>query len=207
MKKEIRNFDNLILKSKAAQRKVAKIVVIIALIVLTMATVTGCGKKKSKPTPGNKVESTTTNETTPDIVETSVTPTTVEDTEVAPTETEVIEDISTIDLSQYANAMECVNDLKNYNTFMIIVYGDNGAEKILVDGDSYGYCENDSYFINRSPQNSEIENAYIKSSTGEYKLDSTDDVYLMPFRLSMDSYTIVLEYNDGTKEEMTITLE
>ena len=200
MKKEM-NIENLIRNRKATK------VALIVILVLTLAMATGCGKKKNKtPTPSTTV---TKEETTPEVVEpTESTPVeTVEPTETVP-ETEDVESIvENIDFSNYNNALECINDLKQYDTLMIIVYDDNGGKKILVDGDSYTTTESDSFFLNRSPKDADLKDAYIETSDGEYKIDYTDYFYSLRFGDSAYSPTIVLEYNDGTKEEMTITLE
>lgn len=50
-----------------------------------------------------------------------------------------------------------------------------------------------------------MKDAYFKAHDGEYKISYTD--YFYSLDLSNGSCTIVLEYNDETKEEMTITLE
>ena len=69
------------------------------------------------------------------------------------------------------------------------------------------YHEEDIFLLNRSPQNSNLKKALIKTSDGEYKIDHTDELYLIsPFEIEGE-YTIVLVYNDGTEEEMTITLK
>lgn len=203
MKKEM-NIENLIRNRKATK------VALIVILVLTLAMATGCGKKKNK-TPTTPSTTVTKEETTPEVVEpTESTPIeTVEPTETVP-ETEDVESIiENIDFSNYNNALECINDLKQYDALMIIVYDDNGGKKILVDGDSYATNESDSFFLNRSPKDSDLKDAYFKVSDGEYKIDYTDDFYSIYFGISSGSgsCTIVLEYNDGTKEEMTITLE
>ena len=205
MKKEM-NIENLIRNRKATK------VALIVILVLTVAMATGCGKKKNKtPTPTTPSTTVTKEETTPEVVEpTESTPVeTVESTETVP-ETEDVESIiENIDFSNYNNALECINDLKQYDALMIIVYDDNGGKKILVDGDSYIASESDMFFLNRSPQDSDLKDAYFKAHDGEYKINYTDYYYSLHFGLSdgSGSCTIVLEYNDGTKEEMTITLE
>ena len=204
MKKEM-NIENLIRNRKATK------VALIVILVLTVAMATGCGKKKNKtPTPTTPSTTVTKEETTPEVTKTTEsTPVeTVEPTETV-TETEDVESIiENIDFSNYNNALECINDLKQYDTLMVIVYN-NGGKKVLVDGDSYTTNESDSFFLNRSPKDADLKDAYFKASDGEYKIDYTDDFYSPSFGLSAESgiRTIVLEYNDGTKEEMTITLE
>lgn len=190
-----KNTENLIKNRKAA---------LILVLACTLALAAGCGKKTDEVTePATPSTTVAQEETTPEVVEpTESAPVeTVEPTETV-TETE---DIKNIDLSKYSNIFECIEDLENYDTLMIIV--DSGEEKeILLDGDSYTYNEEDSFLLNRSPQNSDLKEAYLKASDGEYKIDHTDDFYFLTFNRDGE-YTIVLVYNDGTEEEMTITLK
>lgn len=200
---------NLENKIEISRRK-AGLAVVTAFCIMSMFVIVGCGKEKNAE-PTTPSTTVTKEETTPMDEETTE-PTqeeTVEPTETVP-ETEDIESIvRNIDFSQYENALECINDLKKYDTLMIIVYGDEGGKQILVDGDSYTMDESDSFFLNRSPKDSDLKDAYFKVSDGEYKIDYTDDFYSIYFGISSGSgsCTIVLEYNDGTSEEMTITLE
>lgn len=193
------NIENLIRNRKATK------VALIVILVLTLAMATGCGKKKNKtPTPTTPSATVTKEETTPEVVE----PTESAPVEtVEPTETALeTEDIKNIDLSKYSNIFECIEDLGNYDTLMIIV--DSGEEKeILLDGDSYTYNEGDKLILNRSPQNSNLKAGYLKTFDGEYEISYTDDFYfLSPIKIEGE-YTIVFVYNDGTEEEMTITLD
>ena len=203
------HLENKIEISRIIRNRKATKVALIVILVLTLAMATGCGKKKNKNTePTTPSTTVTKEETTPEVVEpTESAPVeTVEPTETVP-ETEDVESIvENIDFSNYNNALECINDLKQYDTLMVIVYN-NGGKKILVDGDSYTTNESDSFFLNRSPKDADLKDAYFKASDGEYKIDYTDDFYSLDFALSTGIRTIVLEYNDGTKEEMTITLE
>lgn len=200
-------FENKIEISRIIRNQKATKVALIVILVLTLAMATGCGKKNKTPTtPSTTV---TKEETTPEVVEpTESTPVeTVEPTETVP-ETEDVESIvRNMDFSKYDNALECINDLKQYDTLMVIVYNGGEGKKILLDVDSYIANESDALFVNRSSQNTELKNAYIKSSTGEYELNDMEDAYLIPFSLSTGSYTIVLVYEDDTKEELTITVE
>ena len=190
-----KNTENLIKNRMAA---------LILVLACTLAVAAGCGKKTDEGTePTTPSATVTKEETTPEVVE----PTESAPVEtVEPTETALeTEDIKNIDLSKYSNIFECIEDLGNYDTLMIIV--DSGEEKeILLDGDSYTYNEEDSFLLNRSPQNSNLKEAYLKASDGEYKIDHTDDFYFLTFNRDGE-YTIVLVYNDGTEEEMTITLK
>ena len=202
-------FENKIEISRIIRNRKATKVALIVILVLTLAMATGCGKKKNK-TPTTPSATVTKEETTSEVTKpTDSAPVeTVEPTETVP-ETEDVESIiENIDFSNYNNALECINDLKQYDTLMVIVYN-NGGKKVLVDGDSYTTNESDSFFLNRSPKDADLKDAYFKASDGEYKIDYTDDFYSPSFGLSAESgiRTIVLEYNDGTKEEMTITLE
>lgn len=203
------HLENKIEISKIIRNRKATKVALIVILVLTLAMATGCGKKKNKtPTPTTTV---TKEETTPEVVEpTESTPVeTVEPTETVP-ETEDVESIiENIDFSNYDNAVECINDLKQYDTLMLIVYNSDigGGKEILVDGDLYDASEADVLFLNRSPQDVNLKDAYIKSSTGEYQIDNTDDAYFITFNFSTGSYTIVLVHQDDTKEELTITVE
>lgn len=202
--------DNKIEISKKIRNRKATKVALIVILVLTLAMATGCGKKKNK-TPTTPSTTVTKEETTPEVVEpTESTPVeTVEPTETVP-ETEDVESIiENIDFSNYNNALECINDLKQYDALMLIVYnGDNGeGKKVLLDGDSYTPSESDIFFLNRSPQDSDLKEAHFKASNGEYGLDCTDYFYALPSGFLSGSYTIILVYNDGTEEEMTITLE
>lgn len=204
------HIDNKIEISRKIRNRKATKVALIVILVLTLAMATGCGKKKNKtPTPTTPSTTVTKEETTPEVVEpTESTPVeTVEPTETVP-ETEDVESIvRNMDFSKYDNALEYINDLKQYDTLMAIVYNSGEGKKILLDGDSYIANESDALFVNRSSQNTDLKNAYIKSSTGEYELNDMEDAYLIPFSLSTGSYTIVLVYEDDTKEELTITVE
>lgn len=190
-------------------RRKAGLAVVTVLSIMSMFVIAGCGKEKNAE-PTTPSTTVTKEETTPVDEETTEPEQeeTVEPTETV-SETEDVESIvRNIDFSQYENALECINDLKKYDTLMVIVYN-HGGKKVLLDGDSYTTDESDSFFLNCSPQDMDLKDAYFKAPDGEYKIDYTEDFYSPSFGLSAVSglRTIVLEYNDGTSEEMTITLE
>lgn len=197
--------DNKIEISKKIRNRKATKVALIVILVFTLAMVTGCGKKKNKtPTPTTPSATVTKEETTSEVTKpTESTPVeTVEPTETAP-ETE---DVESIDLSKYTSIFECIEDLKNYDTLMIIVYADEGKE-ILLDGDSYTYDKANNLFLNCDPKDDKIKEAYMKADDGSVRdIMNTDDFYYLPLNdfFSDGTYTIVVVYNDDTEQELTI---
>lgn len=197
--------DNKIEISKKIRNRKATKVALIVILVLTLAMATGCGKKKNKtPTPTTPSATVTKEETTPEVTKpTESTPVeTVESTETVP-ETE---DVESIDLSKYTSIFECIEDLKNYDTLMIIVYADEGKE-ILLDGDSYTYDKANNLFLNCDPKDNKIKDAYMKSSNESVSdIMHTDDFYYLALDgyFSDGLYTIVVVYNDDTEQELTI---
>lgn len=208
-------------RKKGMGRKSAVQMAVIAVLILAMAVTTGCGNETDKGNTSIEASQSVTQETTPstsemlestaDVVESteSATVDAVESTEETSVEN-IEEIINNIDFSKYTNAPECINDLKQYDTLMVIVCDADahGGKAILVDGDSYIYKESDRFVINRSPEDNEVKWAYIKADEGNIYATSTSKSYSIPFAtyFSDGLYTIVVEYNDGSQQELTIDL-
>lgn len=195
-------------------------VAVIAALTLTMAVITGCGKEADKDNTPAEASLSVVQEATPstdeaqeataEVVESTESKTmdAVESTEEAK-EVNIEEIINNIDFSKYANAGECINDLKQYETLMLIVYTDQGGKEILIDGDYHTYdetVEDERFYLNRSPADSEIKETYIKSEEGIISATATNRSYRFPFETYFTDglYTIVVVYNNGTKEEINI---
>ena len=200
--KKYEEMNNLILKSNKMRK-----LLVLAVLVLTLAMVTGCGKKKNKtPTPTTPSATVTKEETTPEVTKpTESTPVeTVESTETVP-ETE---DVESIDLSQYSNAVDCVDALQSYDTLMIIVWNnDNGGQTILKNGDHYNdsmlsscYC-----IFNRTPENGNVKNVTLECNDSNAKIMESKKSYgLMTVAGEDVEYKVTFTYNDGTEETITV---
>lgn len=212
--------------------KKKRFIKMIAILALTLTVTTSCGMGRNTDNTSDAVWEVVTPESNPsekaapdssvnepskevtkgegiiDTVENTLdkSPETVKESEAENIEA-IIKDI---DYSKYENLAACINDLGKYNTLMLIVYGDDGVNEILIDGDSYTYDENmghKGFYLNRlqSAEANEIESAYI--STSEIDIYSMGNKgFYFPFEpyFTDGLYTIVVEYKDGTKDEMTI---
>lgn len=199
--KKYEEMNNLILKSNKMRK-----LLVLAVLVLTLAMATGCGKKKNKtPTPTTPSATVTKEETNPEVTKpTESTPVeTVESTETVP-ETENVE---SIDLSQYSNAVDCINALQSYDTLMIIVWNsDNGGgQTILKNGDHYNNSMLSSLFFNRTPENGNIKDVTLECNDKNANITQTRKSYSIS-RVSGEDveYKVTFTYNDGTEETITV---
>lgn len=142
---------------------------------------------------------------------------TAETTGETKTAENIREIIKNLDLTKYENSVEGIEDLKKYKTPMLMVwhavYIHDSAKKrwikqILVDGDSYTYDDGDCLIINRSPLDGNIKGAYIALEEGDIYAIITRKSCGFPLEPSYADglYTFVVEYTDGTKDEMTIDI-
>lgn len=194
--KKYEEMNNLILKSNKMRK-----LLVLAVLVLTLAMATGCGKKKNKtPTPSATV---TKEETTPEVTKpTESTPVeTVEPTEIVP-ETE---DVESIDLSQYSNAVDCINALQSYDTLMIIVWDDNGGQTILKNGDHYNNSMLSVFYFNRTPSSGNIKDVTLECNDNNAGIVETKKFYSFSTVIGEDvEYKVTFTYNDGTEETITV---
>ena len=199
--KKYEEMNNLILKSNKMRK-----LLVLAVLVLTLAMATGCGKKKNKtPTPTTSSATVTKEETTPAVTKpTESTPVeTVEPTETV-TETE---DVESIDLSQYSNAVDCINALQSYDTLMIIVWNsDNGGgQTILKNGDHYNNSMLSSLFFNRTPSSGNIKDVTLECNDSNAHIMETKKAYGLTEVIGEDvEYKVTFTYNDGTEETITV---
>ena len=188
-----KNTENLIKNRKAA---------LILVLACTLAVAAGCGKKTDEVTePTTPSTTVTKEETTPEVVEpTESTP--VETTETVP-ETE---DVESIDLSQYSNAVDCINALQAYDDLLIIVWNnDNGGQTILKDGDHFetSTSSSSSLFFNRTPEN--VKNAVLECNNNNAKIMESKKGYGLMTVIGEDvEYKATFTYNDGTEETITV---
>ena len=188
-----KNTENLIKNRKAA---------LILVLACTLAVAAGCGKKTDEVTePTTPSTTVTKEETTPEVVEpTESTP--VETTETVP-ETE---DVESIDLSQYSNAVDCINALQAYDDLLIIVWNnDNGGQTILKDGDHFETSTSSSspLFFNRTPEN--VKNAVLECNNNNAKIMESKKGYGLMTVIGEDvEYKATFTYNDGTEETITV---
>lgn len=202
----------------------------LTILALTLATATGCAKNDdtvaSTQAPSENIAST--QEATPSAgADTTSVADAVGEAEAAKateiaadapsetaeataeTEENIREIIADLDLTKYENAAECIEDLKKYKTPMLIVYDHGRAKEILMDGDSYTYAGavgDEVFFLNRSPDDGNIKAAYIALEEGNISAFASIKSYAFPFHPHFTNglYPIVIEYNDGTKDELTI---
>ena len=197
--KKYEEMNNLILKSNKMRK-----LLVLAVLVLTLAMATGCGKKKNKtPTPTTPSATVTKEETTSEVTKpTESTPVeTVEPTETV-TETE---DVESIDLSPYSNALDCINALQSYDTLMIIVWDDNGGQTILKNGDHYNNAMLSSFYFNRTPENGNIKDVTLECNDNNAKIMETKKFYALITGAGEDvEYKVTFTYNDGTEETITV---
>ncbi|CDA69082.1 hypothetical lipoprotein [Clostridium sp. CAG:510] len=200
------HLENKIEISKIIRNRKATKVALIVILVFTLAMATGCGKKKNKNTePTTPSTTVTKEETTPEVVEpTESTPVeTVEPTETV-SETE---DIESIDLSQYSNAVDCINALQSYDDLLIIVWNseNGGGQTILKNGDHYKNSASSSFFFNRTPENDNIKDATLECKDNNAELRKTKKNYGFITVTGEDvEYKATFIYKDGTEETITV---
>lgn len=195
------DFDNRIEISRKIRNRKATKVALIAIFILALAITSGCGKNKNTE-PATSSTTVTEEETTPEVVEpTESTPAeTVELTETVP-ETENVE---SIDLSQYSNVLECIDEIQHYN-LMIIVWDDNGYQTTLEDGDHFETSTSSSstLFFNKTPEN--VKNAVLECDDNNAKIMKTKKSYGLMTVIGEDvEYKVTFTYNDGTEETITV---
>lgn len=198
------DFDNRIEISRKIRNRKATKVALIAIFILALAITTGCGKNKNTE-PATSSTTVIKEETTPEVVEpTESTPVeTVEPTETV-SETE---DIESIDLSQYSNAVDCINALQSYDDLLIIVWNseNGGGQTILKNGDHYKNSASSSFFFNRTPENDNIKDATLECKDNNAELRKTKKNYGFITVTGEDvEYKATFIYKDGTEETITV---
>lgn len=198
------DFDNRIEISRKIRNRKATKVALIAIFILALAITTGCGKKKNKtPIPTTPSTTVTKEETTPEVVEpTESTPIeTVEPTETVP-ETE---DVDSIDLSQYSNAVDCINALQAYDDLLIIVWNDEGGQTILKNGDHFNNSMLSVFYFNRTPADDNIKDVTLECNDNNAGIVKTKKFYSFSTVIGEDvEYKVTFTYNDGTEETITV---
>lgn len=197
--KKCEKMNNLILKSNKMRK-----LLVLAVLVLTLAMATGCGKKKNKtPTPTTPSATVTKEETTPEVTKpTESAPVeTVEPTETVP-ETE---DVESIDLSKYANKIECINALQSYDLMIVVWNTDNGGQTILKNGDQYNNSMLSSFCFNRTPSSGNVKNVTLECNDSNAEIVETKKSYSLLTVTGEDvEYKVTFTYNDGTEETITV---
>lgn len=198
------DFDNRIEISRKIRNRKATKVALIAIFILALAITTGCGKNKNTE-PATSSTTVTKEETTPEVVEpTQSTPVeTVEPTETVP-ETE---DVESIDLSQYSNAVDCINALQSYDDLFIIVWNseNGGGQTILKNGDHFDNSALSSLFFNRTPEKGNIKDVTLECNDKNANITQTQKSYSIS-RVSGEDveYKVTFTYKDGTEETITV---
>ena len=197
-------FENKIEISRIIRNRKATKVALIVILVFTLAMATGCGKKKNKNTePTTPSTTVAKEETTPEVVEpTESAPIeTVEPTETVP-ETE---DVESIDLSKYANKIECINALQSYKLSIVVWNTDNGGQTILENGDHYKNSILSSFCFNRTPGNVNIKDVTLECNDSNAEIVETKKSYSLLTVTGEDvEYKVTFTYNDGTEETITV---
>ena len=198
------DFDNRIEISRKIRNRKATKVALIAIFILALAITTGCGRNKNTE-PATASTTVTKEETTPEVVEpTESTPVeTVEPTETVP-ETE---DVDSIDLSQYSNALDCIGAFQSCDTLMIIVWdSDNRAgQTILKNGDHFNNSTLQSLYFNRVPDSNNIEDVTLECNDNNAEIIETKKIYgLKPVVGEDVEYKVTFTYKDGTEETITV---
>ena len=197
-------FENKIEISRIIRNRKATKVALIVILVFTLAMATGCGKKKNKNTePTTPSTTVTKEETTPEVVEpTESTPVeTVEPTKNVP-ETE---DVDSIDLSKYANKIECINALQSYSLMIVAWNTDNGGQTILKNGDHYKNSMLSSFCFNRTPSSGNVKNVTLECDDSNAEIVETKKSYSLLTVTGEDvEYKATFTYNDGTEETITV---
>lgn len=196
------DFDNRIEISRKIRNRKATKVALIAIFILALAITTGCGKNKNTE-PATSSTTVTKEETTPEVVE----PTQSTPVEIAePTETvPEIEDVDSIDLSQYSNAVDCINAFQAYDDLLIIVWDDNGGQTILKNGDHFDNSACSALFFNRTPENDNIKDAILECNDNNADIMKTKKSYGLISVIGEDvEYKVTFTYNDGTEETIIV---
>jgi len=196
------DFDNKIEISRKIRNRKATKVALIAIFILALAMTTGCGKNKNTE-PATSSTTVTKEETTPEVVEpTESTPVeTVEPTETVPE----IEDVESIDLSQYSYVVDCINALQVYDDLLIIVWNDDGGQTILKNGDHFDNSALSALFFNRTPEKGNIKDVTLECNDKNAKITQTKKSYSIS-RVSGEDveYKVTFTYKDGTEETITV---
>lgn len=196
------DFDNRIEISRKIRNRKATKVALIAIFILALAITTGCGKNKNTE-PATSSTTVTKEETTPEVVE----PTQSTPVEIAePTETvPEIEDVDSIDLSQYSNAVDCINAFQAYDDLLIIVWDDNGGQTILKNGDHFDNSACSALFFNRTPENDNIKDAILECNDNNADIMKTKKSYGLISVIGEDvEYKVTFTYKDGTEETIIV---
>ena len=196
------DFDNKIEISRKIRNRKATKVALIAIFILALAITTGCGKNKNTE-PATASTTVTKEETTLEVIEpTESTPVeTVEPTETVP-ETE---DVESIDLSQYSNALDCINALQAYDDLLIIVWNDDGGQTILKDGDHFNNSMSSSFYFNRTPENGNVKDTTLECNDNNAKIMKAKKFYALITVAGEDvEYKVTFTYKDGTEETITV---
>lgn len=196
------DFDNKIEISRKIRNRKATKVALIAIFILALAMTTGCGKNKNTE-PATSSTTVTKEETTPEVVEpTESTPVeTVEPTETVPK----IEDVESIDLSQYSYVLDCINALQVYDDLLIIVWNDDGGQTILKNGDHFDNSTSSAFFFNRTPENDNIKDVTLECNINNAKIMKTKKSYALSTVIGEDvEYKVTFTYKDGTEETITV---
>ena len=196
------DFDNRIEISRKIRNRKATKVALIAIFVLALAITTGCGKNKNTE-PATSSTTVIKEETTPAVVEpTESTPVeTVEPTEIVP-ETE---DVDSIDLSQYSNAVDCINALQAYDDLLIIVWNDEGGQTILKNGDHFNNSMLSVFYFNRTPVGNNIKDVTLECNDNNAGIVKTKKFYSFSTVIGEDvEYKVTFTYNDGIEETITV---
>lgn len=196
------DFDNRIEISRKIRNRKATKVALIAIFILVLAMTTGCGKNKNTE-PATSSTTVTEEETTPEVVEpTQSTPVeTVEPTETVP-ETE---DVESIDLSKYANKIECIDALQHYGLMIVVWDADNGGRTILKNGDNYNNSTSSTFCFNRTPNSGNVKNVTLECDDSNAEIVETKKSYSLLTVTGEDvEYKVKFTYKDGTEETITV---
>lgn len=208
MKKE-RFFENLIMGSKkVTKRKLVVRVAVIAVLILTMAVTTGCGKKKNKENTPVESSQSVTQEVTPSTSEAQEsTAEVVESTESAPVETvESTEEtegnlVEEIDINKYMVMSEWLVDA-DYDEPKITVWPlSHNSAYVLSNGASYEGNGAICLYIPGGISN-------VKDISSNVYIEEMEDFYfIQPVYLNLNEeneITCNITYNDGTQDTITV---
>lgn len=197
------DFDNRIEISRKIRNRKATKIALIAIFILALAITTGCGKNKNTE-PATSSTTVIKEETTPEVIEpTESTP--VETVELAETVPET-EDVDSIDLSQYSNAVDCINALQAYDELFIVVWNsENGGQTILKNGDHYDNSAISALYFNRTPENENVKDATLECNDNNADIMKTKKSYGLITVIGEDvEYKVTFTYKDGTEETITV---
>lgn len=196
------DFDNRIEISRKIRNRKATKVALIAIFILALAITTGCGKNKNTE-PATASTTVTKEETTPEVVEpTESTP--VETVELAENVSET-EDVGSIDLSKYANKIECIDALQHYELMIVVWDADNGGQTILKNGDNYNNSTSSTFCFNRTPNSGNVKNVTLECDDSNAEIVETKKSYSLLTVTGEDvEYKVTFTYKDGTEETITV---